>query len=521
MVSVPNYQTNDMQPVLKPKHVLTLSINGATIVPELARPYTQKRGGHHLMLRVTANRKVLCYLGSDVYLLQDEFDSKTKQILNSAYSGTLENLMSRAAKIVTTTLKPDHLKALWEKELTAFEGEQVCSIMDDFAEWDSYTKLTERAKQLEAELAKTYAAIKIMEVENPYLAPVPLASQHEKKQYDTALTAYLKEQELTLNKRDYQMWTTWVKRLNEVAQTFSISLTLFSFDLDFYNKYKNYLMVLRGNSLNTFGAHVKRLKRFLKWAEANGYDVGRGHKSKKFAFVEEAKTIVYMNDIELNRLWDYRLIKPQYMKQIHVCLFQSLTGLRISDVFKSNIKIKKKSNLSHEQRAKLLAAKKHHITALDINGEQVEYLTDKCVKTDGTYKVPLSLDSRIKEILIANNFNMNIISEAHYNRTIKGLVAELYQYHGEKVPEVPVTREDADGVKHTTLTAKNLELGTHSNRRSFVSRHINSSEFNHIDVMEMLGATDIKELQKYMDIDDGALNAKATANAKTRQGKQK
>ena len=134
--------------------------------------------------------------------------------------------------------------------------------------------------------------------------------------------------------------------------------------------------------------------------------------------------------------------------------------------------------------------------------------------------MPLSLDSRIKEILDANHNNMALIKEAYYNRSIKAIVAELYDYHGLEMPLEIVNREDAKGSISTTLTPKNLELGTHSNRRSFVSRHINSDEFKHTDVLEMLGSTDMKELQKYIQVDSGALNAKAVANAKTRASKR-
>lgn len=99
-------------------------------------------------------------------------------------------------------------------------------------------------------------------------------------------------------------------------------------------------------------------------------------------------------------------------------------------------------------------------------------------------------------------------------------MTEVYAYHGISMPMVNIVHEDVKGVQRSTETEKVDELGTHSNRRSFVSRHINSDEFKHTDVLEMLGSSDMKELQKYINIDAGALNDKAAANAKARASKR-
>ncbi|WP_426062013.1 phage integrase SAM-like domain-containing protein [Hymenobacter sp. B1770] len=488
-----------MKPIISNSAVLTLIANGASITPDLARIYTQKRSGHHVTLRVTHARRVLAYLPTGLYVMPDEFNPKTKQLADAFLNETLAAMLSRAGKVVASTLDPAKIKAGWERQRVTLQGESTVETMDSIAEHRSYVELQNMAARLEKELALVHEAMKQMEADNTGLAIGPVTSISERKDFDQALAAFMAETEdkLTLKPRDFQMWQTWKARLKECAQHHHLTLTLLGFNMKFYAKYKAYLMDVRGNKLSTFGAHVKRLKSFLKWAEQNGYTVGTGHKSKAFAIVEEAKTIAYLCDKELDMLWAYKQVKPEHAKQIDLCLFQSLTGLRISD-----------------------AAKKHHITTLVIDGVAVEYLVGKCKKTGGMYKVPLSLDNRIKQILVGHNHNMAIITEAYYNRTIKEIVAEMYDHHGVSMPTVVVVREDAKGVAVSTETPINLELSTHSNRRSFVSRHINSDEFKHTDVLEMLGSTDMKELQKYIQVDSGALNAKAVANAKTRASKR-
>ena len=58
----------------------------------------------------------------------------------------------------------------------------------------------------------------------------------------------------------------------------------------------------------------------------------------------------------------------------------------------------------------------------------------------------------------------------------------------------------------------------HLPRRRPYARHINSREFNHTDVLEMIGSKDITELQKYIAIDSGALHQKAADNARGKRG---
>ena len=477
--------------------VLTLNVNNATITPDLARPFTKKRDGHHVTLRVTYARQVLAYLPTDIYVMPFQFNAKTKQLSDNFYNDRIKEMLSRAGKVVGSTLVPSQIKASWERERVSMEGADMVDAMETFADWGKYSALADRAAWLEKELVLVHAAMKNMEAEDPGLAPVPIASLVERKDFVKAIDAFMEEMKDTVKERDYQMWESWKKRLEECAQHNGIVLTLLNIDMKFYNKYKSYLMVTRGNKLSTFGAHVKRLKSFMKWAEQNEFTVGKGHKNKGFAITDEAKTIVYLDDKELDMLWAYKQVKPEYAKQIDLALFQSLTGLRISDT-----------------------AKKHYIYTQIIDDEKVEYLTGNCQKTGGFYKVPLALDSRIKEILTANNDNMALITEAHYNRSIKEIVAELYAYHGLEMPMVIVKREDAKGIVHETPTPKNEELGTHSNRRSFVSRHINSNEFNSDDVLAMLGSTDATELRKYTAIHDKALDEKARTNAMVRARKR-
>ena len=67
------------------------------------------------------------------------------------------------------------------------------------------------------------------------------------------------------------------------------------------------------------------------------------------------------------------------------------------------------------------------------------------------------------------------------------------------------------GVAYSYYSPKHEELGSHSMRHIFCTRHINGSDFNQNDILKMLGSKDLKELQKYMKAETYSLHRKAEA----------
>jgi site-specific recombinase XerD len=68
--------------------------------------------------------------------------------------------------------------------------------------------------------------------------------------------------------------------------------------------------------------------------------------------------------------------------------------------------------------------------------------------------------------------------------------------------------------KPIEFTEPKSELITsHSMRRAFCTRHLNSGYFNETDVLQMLGSKDITELQRYVKVESSSLDKKARASA--------
>lgn len=464
---------------------LTATVNGATIVPELARTLTRKRNGHHVTLRVTNNRVILAYLQTEMYIMPAMFNAKTKQLNDSSLNSQLKVLLGRATQLVATTLNPTDLKSGWERERKLIQQESTIAVMEQFAEWDDLTRLYAKRDTLESELSAVSLAIREAEASNGITPLTASVSPLDVKEYEKAISEFMQ----TLkgrSKRDQDAFSLVWDNLVKFSTHSNITLTLQSFDLDFYFKYSNFCLFVTDNYDNFFGSKVKKIKQLLKFAEEKGYKVNPGYKDRRFKVLDEKKEVVYLDESELNLVWQYKQVNPKRAKVIDCILFQALTGLRVSDTLKQ-----------------------HHVTTKQ--GER--FVTGICKKNKGKFMVPLSLDSRLDEILTTRNNNMQLYSEARYNMNMKLVLTEAYAYAGLDMPQITYYRYKLG--KPVEFNVPKYELiSSHSMRRSFCTRHLNSGFFNETDVLQMLGSSDLKELQKYITIESTALNNKAKLSAK-------
>jgi hypothetical protein len=458
---------------------------GITTSIYLQPNYSQKKGGQPVVIRVTYNKKHV-YLTTDLYAGKKEFNEVKKVFIDTDRQDNLDKLYAAAIKLISqhqTDLAA--IKAIWEKTRKGVTNEKhVLSFIERHENY-ALDDLLEERERLEKELVEINELIITYSTALERNTKKASATEKEKQEFREALELF-KDRWNTLKKRDKQAWESWLKTLEEAAKLEKVPLAFAAIDLSFYSKYANHILVTRGNFDNTFGAHVKKLKAFLKFSEQNNYPVNKAYKDSRFKIWEEEKEIIYLNEKEMNMLWAFRDIKPVLTKAIHLATFQNLTGLRVSDVMK-----------------------KHHITIENGN----EFLISKCEKNDGIYTIPLAIDERIKEVLELYNYDLRIMSEKYYNELLKRSVAEMYDYNELEMPIVEI-RPTKQGVAYPYFTPKNLELGTHSMRRSFVTRHVNNSHFQLNDIKAMLGSKDIKELQKYMRTENSSLVTKAVAARK-------
>jgi hypothetical protein len=465
--------------------VLVARVNSATITPELARVVSVKRAGYLVRLRVSAARQVLAYLATDLYVPPALFNSKTKQLVELDLNEQLKSLLSRASKLVAVSLNPAHLKKSWEQELANWHQQQVPARV----EVHELSGLRSRREALEQQLQQVALELTALEKVHGLGATTEPArvSQADVVAYERAITSFM----LTLkgrSQRDQDAFTWVWTNLSKYAEYVGTTLTLQSFDYQFYLSYANFCLHVTNNFDNFFGAKIKKIKQFLKYAEGEGYAVNQGYKDKRFKILDEKKEIVYLSDRELDLIWEYKQVKPTRTKTIDCILFQSLTGLRVGDMLSEHTIVEK---------------------------DNERFVTGICQKNKGMFLVPLSLDERIEQILEVHNYDMRLLSQAVYNRQLKLVLREVYAHHTLKMPRVTYYRYKMG--KPYKFTEDKAELiSSHSMRRGFCTRHLNSGHFNETDVLKMLGSKDMDELQRYILVESSSLAQKGRTSRNAR-----
>jgi hypothetical protein len=301
---------------------------------------------------------------------------------------------------------------------------------------------------------------------------------------------------------------TWLNTILRFSKQTNIPLDFSGFDENFYQAYGNWLMYgthngLKVSTLNnmynsTFGSHVKKLKGFLthskKYLKKTPNPLFEDYK-----VLEDEKDVIFLDANEINMLWNFRneqdirvtinnkpmriMVKNKPIdvkKYIEYCVFGCLTGLRWSDITRSAWVLED----------------------LRRNNE----LTGKCQKNEGWYSIPLESDDRIGEILKANQYKMNKISEYDFNTGIKLILQAFYQYHRDTFPE---TQEKIPYFKYKFRQEfKFYEYkwnlySSHCNRRSAITNWYFNEEIQlgEREILSMLGSRSSIELKRYISKD--------------------
>ncbi|WP_461789175.1 site-specific integrase [Pedobacter sp.] len=237
--------------------------------------------------------------------------------------------------------------------------------------------------------------------------------------------------------------------------------------LEFYNDYKQYMMTVKGFSTNTIGKHIKTLKTFLNDATEKKYETVSDFKSKKFQTIKEEVKNIYLNEQELNYLYNLDLShKPKLENARDLFLVGCWTGLRFSDY----------SNL-----------KKEHI----VDNEYIEIETKKTRQ-----KVIIPLHPIVKSIIAkyadkTENSLPRRISNQKLNEYLKE-VGEIAKFTNEESFKRTV------GGKETIFKKPKFEMITsHTARRSFATNMYQKNAPS-ISIMAITGHNTEKAFLNYI-----------------------
>lgn len=129
-----------------------------------------------------------------------------------------------------------------------------------------------------------------------------------------------------------QVYNSLLKHLSDFSKNKKYKLTFDTINLDFYERFRDYLLNEKNLLTNTFGKQIKTLKTFLNLATEKGVNQNLKYKSKLFKATQENVDHIYLTEEELDRLYNLELSSKKYLDRTRdLFLIGCHTGLRFSD----------------------------------------------------------------------------------------------------------------------------------------------------------------------------------------------
>lgn len=231
----------------------------------------------------------------------------------------------------------------------------------------------------------------------------------------------------------------------------------------FYQPFIHYLRDIDQLNENTSGKYITILKTFLSLIDADERNLPIPldyQKKNKFMSVSEDTSDVYLNEVEINKIFNLNLtINPRLDNVRDIFIIGLWTGLRISD-FKR----------------------------LDISNIKDEVITITTQKTNK--KVGIGIHPQMRAVLDKRSGNFpKMISDQKFNEYVKEVVAlaEINdKIEGSKLMSVKINNEDKQR-KIKGIYEKWELVSSHSCRRSFATNMYKSKALPLIVLMSLTG----------------------------------
>lgn len=274
----------------------------------------------------------------------------------------------------------------------------------------------------------------------------------------------------SIAKSTIQVYTRTKNSLKEFAhEYYGYEFDFDAIDQEFYDNYKHFLTIVKNHANNTVGNFIKTLKTILNEAIEQEYTTNTAHRKRGFIVIKEDTYAVYLNDDELEALYQLDLLdSPSIDRARDLFLLGCYTGLRFSDY--------------------------NSIKRENFRGE---YLNIKTRKTGNTVVIPLH--RYVKAIMakysgVTPNSLPPSMSNAGMNRLLKILAKKL------PMLDVEVRTSITKGGKTQTSIAKKYDLiVTHTARRSFAT-NLYKSGLSALTIMNITGHKTEKAFLRYIKV---------------------
>lgn len=285
----------------------------------------------------------------------------------------------------------------------------------------------------------------------------------EKREYQSKHLSSVKLSPITV--RSYKQT---VSRLKEFNKKVKYNLDFGNIDLNFYYAFVGYLEKYN-YSTNTIGKHIKNLITILNRATEDGVNKNLSYKKKEFKTVNEETVSIYLNEKEIDALYNEDLSKtPDWELARDIFIIGYYIGQRVSDyngIGNNQLKVfngRKVLEINQKKTGAKVFVPLH---------KRIQHIMNK--RYDGKFPPKLP-DSDINEY----------IKEAGRKAEIKTLITVSRTKGGKK------TTEDIE---------KNKLIVSHTARRSFCTNAY-LSKMPVIDIMAISGHSTEREFYKYIKV---------------------
>lgn len=259
------------------------------------------------------------------------------------------------------------------------------------------------------------------------------------------------------------VYRTTLKHLKDFQKLTRRKITFDGFDKAFYDKFLKYLTLDLEMSNNSIGKYVKTLKTFLHHCADYGIEVNEDF--KKFKVFREESENIYLNETEIQNLFDLDLSKDPKLERVRdLFIVGCYTGLRFSD-----------------------------FSQLSSDNIQDGIISIKTQKTGEVVSVPIH--PLVDKILQKYEGDLpRAISNQKMNAYLKEL-GQMAELDSKKV----IARNKAGKRQEETFVKWEL-LTTHTARRSFATNLYNQG-FPSIYIMKITGHKTEKAFLKYIKVE--------------------
>lgn len=352
------------------------------------------------------------------------------------------------------SLKPSadiKLKKHYSEKIFKIKNHVIMSFNDDFSEGKTIN--SKWLKKIIQELQQRPINI---EDHTKYLVPY--------------IKLYIKESKTRLNLRtgkkispsSIKKYTTTLNKVSEYEENKNKKLLLTEIDLSFHSLFTNYLKIENNYSNTYINKILSDLKTIIKDAKIKGFKINPEIDSPKFTFKKDVSIDTYLNNEEINTLFNLDLSENEKLDNIRDLFIIGLrTGLRISDLKRIN----------------------------DFHFGNNVILISSTEKTDAIIEIPIHPQIR-KTIEKRNGELPRIISDQKFNLYVKELCS-FAEFNKKTLGRLmnPKTNRKERG-----YFEKHKLISSHTCRRSFAT-----NLYGKIDDKTIMAITTHKSHKQFLD----------------------